>query len=59
MAIKFVYTISYLQVKCKTVCRCVEVNLKKSVRKIRGTTLLKVVVKALCYKSEGRWFDPR
>jgi hypothetical protein len=27
---------------------------------VRITTLLKrVVVKVLCYKSEGRWFDPR
>lgn len=26
MAVMFVYTVSYLQVKCKTVCRCVEVN---------------------------------
>jgi hypothetical protein len=33
MAIKFVYTVSYLQVKCKTVCRCVEVNVKKKYEK--------------------------
>jgi hypothetical protein len=47
IAIRFVYSVSYLQVKCKIVCRCVEVNLKKSMRKIRGITWLKLLT-SLC-----------
>ena len=43
---------------------CTEQKLRKSVAKIGMCTSMKggrggTVVKVLCYKSEGRWFDSR
>jgi hypothetical protein len=42
MAIKFVYTVSNMHVKCKILCSCVEVSFKKSMRVKRGSTRQKV-----------------
>jgi len=40
--------------RCAKVIGCTYTNLHSTARADRGGT----VVKVLCYKSEGRWFDP-